>query len=196
MPFLGTASDENVSVSSCAKQRQSPEHLLWIILTLFYVKSDPHVLRITIKNAEIQKRDTTCLQDATQQASFNSASLEHNFQPMFFKTTLVILVFASFSLLSRGLVTPPDPLGFRSEPADSSHRPHAPCLPFEKHDKHGHCVPTSEPLGANCTKDSDCQSQKCWPQFWYYGQNICSPSPAGVPCRHDLTCISGMYPFS
>ncbi len=106
---------------------------------------------------------------------------------MSFKTPFVILAFASFCLLVRGLATVPrNRLGLRDEQG------RGPCLPFEKHE-HGRCVPTRKPLGADCTNNSDCQSQKCWPQFWYYGPNICSPSPAGVPCRSDSTCISSMY---
>lgn len=47
------------------------------------------------------------------------------------------------------------------------------------------------PLGQNCTADADCQSDKCWPVSWYYGQTVCSPSPAGVACTDGSTCISG-----
>ncbi|KAF8334330.1 uncharacterized protein EI90DRAFT_538622 [Cantharellus anzutake] len=105
---------------------------------------------------------------------------------MSFKTSFAVLAFATFYLLARALATPeliPEPPQLRGGHPK-------PCLPYEKHDKHGHCVPTKKPLGANCTEDSQCQSRKCWPQHWYYGQKICSPSPAGVPCRSDSTCIS------
>lgn len=47
------------------------------------------------------------------------------------------------------------------------------------------------PLGQNCTENAECQSEKCWPVSWYYGQTVCSPSPAGVACTDGSTCISG-----
>lgn len=47
------------------------------------------------------------------------------------------------------------------------------------------------PLGNNCTTDAQCFSRKCWPTFWYFGQLVCSPSPAGVPCVSGSTCLSG-----
>ncbi|EIM91494.1 uncharacterized protein STEHIDRAFT_165786 [Stereum hirsutum FP-91666 SS1] len=48
------------------------------------------------------------------------------------------------------------------------------------------------PLGQNCTANAECQSEKCWPVSWYYGQTVCSPSPAGVACTDGSTCISGV----
>ncbi|KAF8314093.1 hypothetical protein DL93DRAFT_1114723 [Clavulina sp. PMI_390] len=47
------------------------------------------------------------------------------------------------------------------------------------------------PLGAACSSDSECGSTKCWPEWWYYGPTVCSPSATGHSCRADTSCITG-----
>lgn len=49
------------------------------------------------------------------------------------------------------------------------------------------------PLGTNCTTDAQCESSKCFPTSWYYGQTICSPAAAGHACGSDTDCVSRKY---
>ncbi|KAF8314094.1 hypothetical protein DL93DRAFT_1114698 [Clavulina sp. PMI_390] len=48
----------------------------------------------------------------------------------------------------------------------------------------------TSPIGTACTTDSDCASGKCWPEYWTYGQTICSGSPAGDACSTDGDCVA------
>ncbi|KAF8314089.1 hypothetical protein DL93DRAFT_2080597 [Clavulina sp. PMI_390] len=48
------------------------------------------------------------------------------------------------------------------------------------------------PMGANCTADADCASSKCWPEYWYFGQTICSPSATGHGCFDASDCVTGV----